>query len=472
MLSKNIKTLNKHHNDMSIKVFNTLTRKKELLKPLNGNNINLFVCGPTVYDFSHIGHAKTYVQFDVIVRYLRYKGFEVFYLQNITDIDDKIIKRGNEQGKNPMTIARKFEKEYLSDMKELGITSIDKYARATDYIKPIIKQIKTLFDKGFAYETSDGVYFEIDKFKDYGKLCHQPLDKIKEGARVSVNKEKKNPSDFSLWKKAKINEPSWDSPWGKGRPGWHIEDTAITETEFGPQYDLHGGGSDLIFPHHESEIAQMEASSGKKPFVKYWMHTAFLNIKKEKMSKSVGNFTTIREALRKWDEKTYRFYYASTHYRTPLDYSNEAVNKVKQGLERINEFIRKVKIANGKKKNEIEKLIGETLDVFEKHMDNDFDMPQAIASVYDFIRAVNKLELSKQNGKAIIGFFEKIDSVLGVMTFEDLEVPSEIQILAEKRQKAREKKDWATADKMRDKLKTKGYYIDDTSKGPVVKKIS
>ncbi|MBU2442517.1 MAG: cysteine--tRNA ligase, partial [Nanoarchaeota archaeon] len=342
---------------MALKVFNTLTRKIEKFVPLKGKKVKMFVCGPTIYDYSHVGHAKTYVQFDIIAKYLRYKGFDVFYLQNITDIDDKIIKRANENNETSKKLAARFEEEYYEDMKSLGVDSIDKYARATDYIPQIIKQIKTLLEKGYAYETKDGVYFEIDKFSEYGKLSHQPLDQIQAGARVTINEEKKNPADFSLWKKQKPGEPFWDSPWGKGRPGWHIEDTAITETEFGPNYDLHGGGIDLIFPHHESEIAQMEAISGNKPFVKYWLHTAFLNIRKEKMAKSLGNFLTIRDMLSKWDKKTFRFFFASTHYRTAIDFSDENIEQAKKGLDRINEFIRKVLVANGKDNKKVKELI-------------------------------------------------------------------------------------------------------------------
>ncbi|MBC8500648.1 MAG: cysteine--tRNA ligase [Nanoarchaeota archaeon] len=456
---------------MTLKVFNTLTRKKEVFEPLKGKNVNMFVCGPTVYDYSHIGHAKTYVQFDVIAKYLRYRGYDVFYLQNITDIDDKIIKRANEQSQKAERVAKRFEEEYYKDVEALGIDSVDKYARATDHIKQIVKQIKTLFEKGYAYETSDGVYFEIDKFKEYGKLSHQPLDKIKEGARVAVNEDKKNPSDFSLWKKQKPKEPYWSSPWEKGRPGWHIEDTAITETFFGSQYDLHGGAVDLIFPHHESEIAQMEASSGKKPLVKYWLHTAFLNIEKEKMAKSLGNFLTIREALSKWNTKVLRFFYASTHYRTPIEYSEKNVNQAKNALERINEFIRKVSRADGKDNKKVRELIKKTSDKFEKHMDDDFDIPQAIAALYDFIRDVNKLEISKKNGEEIIEFLKKINSVLGFMTFEKEKVPPSIMKLVEEREQYRKEKNFAEADKVRAELKKKGYYVDDTAQGPVVKKL-
>ncbi|MFC2134623.1 cysteine--tRNA ligase [Bacteroidota bacterium] len=465
------KKLERNHLIMALRVYNTLTRNKEDFKPAQGKKVKMFVCGPTVYDFSHIGHAKAYVQFDVIAKYLRYRGYDVFYLQNITDIDDKIIKRADEKGVSWDKIARQFEEEYFKDMKALNVDSVDKYARATDHIKQIIKQIKTLFDKGYAYETSDGVYFEIDKFKEYGKLCHQPMDQIKEGARVDVNEDKKNPSDFSLWKKYKPGEPYWGSPWEKGRPGWHIEDTAISETFFGPQYDLHGGGIDLIFPHHESEIAQMEASSGKKPFVKYWMHTAFLKINKEKMAKSLSNFVTIRTSISKWGGDVLRFFYGSTHYRTPINYAEESILHAKNGLERINEFIRKVLRADGKDNKKIGELIKKTTKKFEKHMDDDFDVPQAIAAVYDFIRDVNKLEISKKDGEEVIKFLKKINSVFSFMSFEEAKVPATVTKLVKEREQARKNKDWNAADKARDTLKKKGYYVDDTPQGPVVKKL-
>ena len=274
-----------------LKLYSTLSRKREIFKSIKKGKVNLFVCGPTVYDYAHLGHAKTYIQFDIIVKYLRYKGYKVFYLQNITDIDDKIIKRANEEKVDWKEIVKKYKEEYLEDMKNLGVDSIDKYANATDYIPEIISQVKRLIDKGIAYKISDGYYFDLTKFKEYGKLAKRKTEQAEDAvSRIDENPEKRNKGDFCLWKFKKENEPFWESELGEGRPGWHIEDTAITEKELGSQYDIHGGGLDLIFPHHEAEIAQMESISGKKPLVRYWMHIGFLKTKNRKMSNSSGNF--------------------------------------------------------------------------------------------------------------------------------------------------------------------------------------
>ena len=288
-----------------IRLYNTLTRKKEILRPIKDNNINLFICGPTVYDFPHIGHAKTYIQFDFIVRYLRHKKFKAFYLQNITDIDDKIIQRSKEKNISWKELSKKFEEIFYEDMKSLNVNSVDRYARATDYIKEIESQVKRLIQKGYAYKIEDGYYFDLSKFKGYGKLSKRKYLEAEDSVtRIDESINKRNKGDFCLWKFSKKDEPFWESELGKGRPGWHIEDTAITEKFFGPQYDIHGGARDLIFPHHEAEIAQMESISGKKPLARYWIHTGFLNIQGSKMSKSLKNFITIREALKKYDYKT------------------------------------------------------------------------------------------------------------------------------------------------------------------------
>src|SRR3989338_3896037 len=281
-----------------LKIYNTLSGKKEAVTLKKGKAVQLFVCGPTVYDYSHLGHARTYIAFDVIVKYLKEKGYKVFYLQNITDIDDKIIQRAQKKGIAAEKLAQDFEKEYLKDMKTLKVDSVTKYARATDYIKEIISQTKRLLEKGYAYQIKDGIYYDISKFKNYGKLSGRTVQQAEDAiSRIDENINKKNKGDFILWKISKPGEPKWTSPCGYGRPGWHIEDTAITEKIFGPQYDIHGGGEDLIIPHHEAEIAQMEAISGKKPLVKYWLHTSFLNVGGKKMSKSLGNFFTIRDIL-------------------------------------------------------------------------------------------------------------------------------------------------------------------------------
>ncbi len=295
-----------------MKIYNTMTRKKEEFKPLKENRIKMFVCGPTVYDKSHIGHGRTYISFDVIARYLKYKGYSVFYLQNITDIDDKIIKRADELGVEPLKLAKEFENRYIEDMETLGVENVNFYARAMEHLDEIINQIQTLVDKNFAYETPTGVYFDEEKFPDFGKLSNRNIEELNVH-RVNPDPTKRNPGDFALWKKRDEN-PAWDSPWGKGRPGWHIEDTAISETYFGGHFDIHGGGLDLIFPHHEAEIAQMESATGKKPMVKYWLHTGFLNVSGEKMSKSLGNFITINELLKEYDPQVFRFFVLSTHY--------------------------------------------------------------------------------------------------------------------------------------------------------------
>jgi len=451
-----------------LKIYNTLDRTKEGFRPIKVKKVNMFVCGPTVYDDSHIGHGKTYVQFDVIVRYLRWKGFHVNYLMNITDIDDKIIHRALEEKIDWKKLTAKYTKKFYEDMKALG-NEVDEYAKATDYVKEIIVQVQTLLDKKFAYEIDDGVYFDITKFPRYGDLSKQDLKQIRSGARVDVNLDKKSPGDFVLWKRHKEGEPFWESPWGKGRPGWHIEDTAMTEKHFGPQYDIHGGAIDLIFPHHECEIAQMESASGKEPLVRCWMHAAFLNIDKEKMSKSLGNIISISEAIEKWGPKNLRYYYAINHYRTPMDYSDESVSHSKHALNALNNFIQDMLNANGKGAD-VDTLVKDLRNKFEEHMDNDFDTPQAIAAVFDFMHEVNKLDLSKHDAKKIIDVLKDIDQVFQVLDFEKIIVPKEIQELVAQRERARKNKDWDASDELRDEIKKKGFVVEDSPQGPRVKK--
>src|SRR3989344_2049780 len=326
-----------------IKIYNTLSGKKELLKPLKGKKINLFVCGPTVYDFCHLGHAKTYVVFDCFAKYLKQVGFDVFYLQNITDIDDKIILRAREKGVLAQDLAEAFFKEYVKDMDALHVNSVKKYAKATDYIKEINSQITRLAEKEYVYRLDDGLYFDISKVKSYGKLSNRTALQAEDSvSRIDYSKGKKNRGDFCLWKFEVKGEPSWKSPLGAGRPGWHIEDTAITESFFGPQYDIHGGGRDLIFPHHEAEITQMESISGKKPMAKYWMHTGFLTIEGQKMSKSLNNFVTISDFLKRYSYQQLRFWIAKNLWHSPIDYSENAMIEVKMSLDKIEEFIRKI----------------------------------------------------------------------------------------------------------------------------------
>ncbi len=440
-----------------LKIYNTLTRKKETFKPIHKGKINIFVCGPTVYDYSHLGHAKTYVQFDMIVKYLRFKGYEVDYLQNITDLDDKIIRRANESKTDWREVSKKYERAYRKDMKSLGVDSVTKYAKATDYIKDIESQVNRLIEKGYAYKISDGWYFDLSKDKDYGKLAGRTsLDAEDSVSRIDENSEKRNKGDFCLWKFSKPGEPVWKSKLGDGRPGWHIEDTAITEKEFGPQYDIHGGATDLIFPHHEAEIAQMESVSGKKPLVRYWMHTGFLNIRKEKMSKSKGNFKTIRDILKVYDKPVIRYFFASTSYRKPIDFSENNLESAKRSIERLKNIVSSLR--DDKKINE------KYMKEFEKEVDNEINIPQGLAVLWRFIRdekAVGKYRTIKRM-EEIFGFdlFKK----------EGVKIPEKIKELSEKREKARKEKKWKEADKIRDEIRKKGYSIEDSENGPEIKK--
>lgn len=441
-----------------------MSRKKDLFRPLNGKKVNFFCCGPTTYDLSHVGHAKTYIQFDVIVKYLRYLGYDVFYLQNVTDIDDKIIKKAKEENKNWKLIAKKYEKEFKEDMKNLNVDSVNKYARATDYIKEIKSQVERLVKKDYGYKISDGYYFDLSKFSDYGKLARRKKQNEEDAvSRIDENKEKRNRGDFCLWKFSKKDEPSWEWQGKDGRPGWHIEDTAITEKEFGVQYDMHGGAVDLIFPHHEAEIAQMESISGKKPLVKYWLHTAFLNMDKEKMSKSLGNFVRIKEALKKYDGKVLRYFFVSNHYRTSINFSYDVLEQSKNGLERLNDFIRNLK--NSKSKDDL-KLIKKTKDDFVKAMDDDFDTPRALAVMFDFVREVNK----KGGGKKSYELMLEFDSIFNVLALKKPKVPKEVFSLADKREKERKSKNWKEADRLREKIKKLGYIIEDSDSGYKLKK--
>ena len=472
---------------MSLKICNTLTRKKEIFKPRKSKKVNIFVCGPTVYDYAHIGHARTYIAFDVIVKYLRKKGYNVFYLQNITDIDDKIINRAKEEEVSWKELARSFEREYKKDVKNLGINSISKYARATEHIKEIISQVERLLKKGFAYQIEDGIYYDISKFKDYGKLSGRTALQAEDAvSRIDNSKKKKNKGDFCLWKfwSGKDWEPKWRSPWGYGRPGWHIEDTAITEKYFGPQYDIHGGARDLIFPHHEAEIAQMEAISGKKPLVKYWLHTGFLTINGQKMSKSLGNFITVKDFLKKYSPRILRLFIIKTHYRSPIDYSEKAISQVQNEIERIDEFVDKIQNAKLKVKNfhscllagKSKLKIDKFKNKFEKAMEDDFNTPKAMAIIFELIREVNPLldqgTIDKRAIKEILEFLKSVDEIFGfIFERKKAKIPEKIKKLAQRRAKLRKEKKWKEADRVREEIKKLGYEIQDTPLGTKIKKL-
>jgi cysteinyl-tRNA synthetase len=414
-------------------LYSTLSRTVEPLVTLNPDRVSLFVCGPTVYDYSHLGHARTYVVFDVLAKYLRWTGKEVFYLQNITDVDDKIINRANEEGVSQSFLARKFENEYLKDMRSLGIDSVSYYARATTHIPEIVNQVERLVTRGAAYVTDSGVYFNVDTFERNGELSGQ--DGAKRVSRVT-DPSKRNPLDFALWKLGEFGEYTWDSPWGRGRPGWHIEDTAISEKYFGQQYDMHGGGLDLIFPHHEAEIAQMESLEGKHPMVRYWLHTGFLTVKGEKMSKSLGNFVTIRDALVTWNKDVLRYFILLSHYRSPLQATEEGMANAARALEHIRAIATKNRGENkgGRK-------------AFTDAMGNDLNTPMALA-------AVQTLAASGD-----IGALKEFGEVLGINFLRETSVS--LSILQDIRAELRAEKEFELADMIRERMVAAGITITD-----------
>ena len=464
-----------------LEVYNTLTRQKEKFRPINENRVNIFVCGPTVYDLSHIGHARTYAAFDIIVRYLRFKGYSVFYLMNITDVDDKIIDRAKENNIDPIELAKEYMNEFNEDLNSLRINSINLFAKASEYMSEIISQIEGLIQKEYAYVVNGEVYFNISKFKDYGKLSHQTIDDIRRH-RIEPDPKKKNPNDFSLWKCRKEGEPSWDSPWGKGRPGWHIEDTAITLTHFGPTYDIHGGALELMFPHHEAEIAQAEALTGKKPLVKYWIHTGVLNVRGRKMSKSFGNFITIKEIIKKFKPEVLRFFFSQSHYRSNVDFKEENLVKSKEALENLYRLYRKLNnlldTASdklGPKDKAILKKIDEHEQNFYSAMDNDFNTPMAISSLISLGKDVDKYireNTSKKILQHTLDTFDRLDNILGLFQdikqrkYEKNKLDDIIQIIIDLREYFRESGNWKISDEIRERLNNLGITIEDTSNKP------
>lgn len=476
-----------------MRLYNTLTRKKDALNPPDGG-INLFVCGPTVYDRIHIGNARTFTFFDALVKYLRQKlGIKINYLQNITDIDDKIIARARDSGADAAAFAQKFEDAFMEDTAALGIDSVSKYARASEYIPEIVGQVKALIKKGHAYLIKDdGYYFDLKTFPDYGKLSGRTAEMAEDGvSRIDESPHKRNRGDFNLWKFSKEGEPSWPFDDGKGlpadsafvatpaeeaalaksgRPGWHIEDTAITEKYFGPRYDLHGAGADLMFPHHEAEIAQMESISGVKPFVKHWLHAGFIIDKSGKMSKSKGNFLTLRDALKEYSPETVRFYFLSAHYRSPLEYDDKSFPQARAAVDRVADFMGRLKEITGP--SSPFPVLDFTRD-FWKHLADDFATPQAWASFFDLIKEANKSidnhSLSATDAQKIIDFMNEVNDIFGILPIEET-APAEIMALAAEREKARAGKDFAQSDELRREIKKRGWEVEDTAGGPRITK--
>jgi len=463
------------------KILNTMSGQKEEFIPREEDKINMFVCGPTVYDYIHIGNARTFVFFDVVAKYLRHKGYEVNYIQNITDIDNKIIERAQKEGANPLEYAKKYTEIFKQDMQALGVTSPE-YKNATDHIPEVTKQVQTLLDKGNAYVIeNDGIYFDLSTFPDYGKLSGRTAGMADDAvSRIDDSDKKRNRGDFALWKFSQEDDPSWPAPFGDGRPGWHIEDTAITEKYFGPQYDIHGGGQDLIFPHHEAEIAQQESASGKKPFVKYWMHVAFVINKKQKMSKSLDNFETAHELLKKYPKEVLRFYLLSGRYRTPLDFNEKILIQSAAAVQRISEFKRALEVTDQKGQSNIFKHNDKVVNpigsekMFFKSLDNDFNTQEAFGHLFGLIRALNlplRMEaISKEYARPVLEFLDKVNEILGIVPTNHIEILKEVIKLITKREGLREQKNWQKADKLRAQIINLGYTIEDTVYGPLVVK--
>jgi cysteinyl-tRNA synthetase len=473
---------------MSLKIYNTLSRKKEEFIPLKKGEVGIYVCGPTVYNFIHIGNARPFIIFEVVRRFLKFKGYKVRYIQNLTDIDDKMINKARELNISVSELAEKFIQEYFIDADSLNIERADVHPRATEHIAEIIELLKGLEEKGYAYEIDGDVFFDVSKFKNYGKLSGQDIEELKIGARVEVDERKRDAIDFALWKKAKEGEPSWDSPWGKGRPGWHIECSAMSMKYLGKTFDIHAGGSDLIFPHHENEIAQSEANNNQQ-YVRYWMHNGYLCLNNQKMSKSLGNIMKVRDIIQKYKGEVIRYFILSAHYRSPLNFSEEQLQQSQNSLQRLNNIIYNVKHLLKqdkfkKSKDKDDKLILEKRkegeQQFIKAMDDDFNTPVALSRLFGFAKDVN-IYLNSPSLKnkiileEIIKFYQDLaGKVLGILKDFDREqsFEQEIKKLIEDREKARKEKNWEKSDKIRDELKRKGVILEDTTEGVRWKKIN
>ena len=467
-----------------MKIYNTMSKRKEEFVPLEEGKVRMYVCGPTVYNFIHIGNARPMIVFDTVRRYFEYKNYDVNFVSNFTDVDDKIIKKANEEGVTAEEISKRYIEECKKDMEGMNIQPATKNPLATEEIGGMISMIETLIEKGYAYEKNGTVYYRTRKFAEYGKLSHKNLDDLQSGGRallVSGEDEKEDSLDFVLWKPKKEGEPAWKSPWGEGRPGWHIECSEMSKKYLGEQIDIHAGGEDLIFPHHENEIAQSEAANGKE-FAKYWMHNGFLNIDNRKMSKSLGNFFTVREISEKYDLQVLRFFMLSAHYRSPLNFSAELMEAAKNGLERITTAAENLKflINNARtedmSEDERKKLAGSTVYVenFEKAMDDDFNTADAISAVFELVKYMNTTTDGASSKEYLQNLFDcliRLTDVLGIIVDKEDEIlASDIEALIEERQAARKAKNFARADEIRDELLAKGIILKDTREGVQWKK--
>ena len=464
-----------------MQIYNSATRKKEEFIPLHEGKVGIYACGPTVYDYFHIGNARPFITFDVLRRYFEHRGYEVTFVQNFTDIDDKMIKRANKEGITVKELGDRFIKEYYQDATSLGIRPATVHPRATEHIGEIIHLVKTLEDKGYAYEVNGDVYFDTKKDMGYGKLSGQNLDDLEAGARIDVDEVKKNPADFALWKAQKPNEPAWNSPWGMGRPGWHIECSAMSMKYLGETFDIHCGGKDLLFPHHENEVAQSECATGK-PFARYWMHNGFINIDNEKMSKSLGNFFTVRDILKEYDPEDVRMFMLSAHYRSPVNFSRDMMAQAHASLHRLytarDHLLFLLKNAPDQPMTEEEEAllvrVNEYAARFDAAMDDDLNTADALGAIFEIVRDAN-VSLSEQSGKAavekVLSGLTALTDVLGLLMKKAEEVlPAEIQALVNQRAQARKDKNWKRSDELRDALAAAGYIVKDTPQGQNITK--
>ncbi len=458
---------------VALKIFNTLSKQEEEFVPIEGNKVKMYVCGVTVYDDIHMGHARSIIVFDMIDKYLRYRGYDVTHLTNFTDVDDKIINRAAETGMDPLQLSRNYIDRYLEDIDKLGVRRADAYPKASENIQQIIRMIEKIVANGYGYAAEDGsVYFSVEAVSDYGRLTGQKLEDMQAGARIDVNEAKRNPYDFALWKAAKPGEISWNSPWGEGRPGWHIECSAMCTEYLGETIDIHGGGNDLIFPHHENEILQSEAAN-KKPLAKYWIHNGMLQVQDAKMSKSLKNFFTLRDVMEKYSKEEIRFYVLSAHYRGPQIYSEAALDEAAASLKRITNLVRELRNSAEKLtgNNDAEDIASNFREKFIESMDQDFNSRAAISEIFELVREANRLlssgELSNKGAENILSAFREMDSVFGILPESKTEDDSEdlIRLLIDVRNDLRKLKQYALADSIRDRLKECGIELQDSAEG-------
>ncbi len=460
-----------------MKIFNTLTRKKEELKTITEGEVKVYACGPTVYNFIHIGNARPLCVFDTFRRYMEYRGYNVKFVQNFTDIDDKIIRRANEEGTDYKTVSEKYIEEFWTDAKGMNVREATVHPKATENIDEIINIVSTLIEKGYAYAVDNGdVYFSPKKFSEYGKLSHQPLEDLEAGARINVEEVKREPMDFALWKSAKPGEPYWESPWGHGRPGWHIECSAMVRRYLGETIDIHCGGQDLVFPHHENEIAQSECCNGA-PFANYWMHNGFISVDNVKMSKSLGNFFTVRDVANEYGYEPIRYFLISSHYRSPINYSIDIIEQCKASLVRLYncreslDFALKNAVdALPENVEEIKKTLESRREQFIKAMDDDLNTADAVSAVFELVRDINTSVITDAPAKELVELatklFDELTGVLGLVYNRKTEsLDDEIEKLIEARTQARKERNWAEADRIRDELKAQGIVLEDTPQG-------